>query len=81
MRRLLEGRRLFQCGYPKVRRLLEGDAYLRPCAYKRKYGNVLLIDFVKNTLLNLREVLQYNSLLEKWEEKPRKLQNHFKHIF
>ena len=40
-----------------------------------------MIDFVKNTLLNLIEVLQYNSLLEKWEEKPRKLQNQFKHIF
>ena len=24
---LIRGRRLFQCGYPKVRRLLEGDAY------------------------------------------------------
>ena len=30
---LIRGRRLFQCGYPKVRRLLEGGAYLRPAAY------------------------------------------------
>ena len=36
---LTRGRRLFQCGYPKVRRLLEGGAYLRPGAYQRKYGN------------------------------------------
>ena len=26
-------RRLFQCGYPKVRRLSEGGAYLRPGAH------------------------------------------------
>ena len=38
---LLRGRRLFQCGYPKVRRLLEGGAYLRPGAYQRKYDNLL----------------------------------------
>ena len=24
---LIRGRRLFQCGYPKLRRLFEGDAY------------------------------------------------------
>ena len=24
---LIRGRRLFQCGYPKVRRILEGGAY------------------------------------------------------
>ena len=41
MQRLLEGRRLFQCGYPEVRRLLEGDAYLRPDAYQRKYINFI----------------------------------------
>ena len=35
---LIRGRRLCQCGYPKVRRLLEGGAYLRPGAYQRKYG-------------------------------------------
>ena len=34
---LLRGKRLFQCGYPKVWHLLEGDAYLRPGAYLRKY--------------------------------------------
>ena len=36
---LLEGRHSFKCEYPKVRRLLEGGAYLRPGAYYRKYGN------------------------------------------
>ena len=30
---LVRGRCLFQFGYPKVRRLLEGGAYLRPGAY------------------------------------------------
>ena len=30
---LIRGRRLFQCGRPKGRRLLEGGAYLRPDAY------------------------------------------------
>ena len=29
----IRGRRVFQCQYPKVRRLLEGDTYLRPSAY------------------------------------------------
>ena len=35
---LTRGRRLFQGGYPKVWCLLEGGAYLRPSAYKKKYG-------------------------------------------
>ena len=30
---LIRGRRLFQCGYPKVWRLLESAVYLRPGAY------------------------------------------------
>ena len=30
---LIRGRGLFQCGYPKGRRLLEGGTYLRPGAY------------------------------------------------
>ena len=30
---LIRGRGLFQCGYPKVRRLLQGAVYLRPGAY------------------------------------------------
>ena len=30
---LIRGRRLFHCGYLKVRHLLEGGAYLRPGAY------------------------------------------------
>ena len=30
---LITGRRLFQCGYLKVKRLLEGGAYLKPGAY------------------------------------------------
>ena len=34
----IRGRLLFQSGYPKVRRLLEGDAYLRLCTYQREYG-------------------------------------------
>ena len=38
---LLRRRHLFQCDYPKVRRLLEGGAYLRPGAYQRKYDNLL----------------------------------------
>ena len=29
----IRGRRVFQCQYSKVRRLLEGDTYLRPGAY------------------------------------------------
>ena len=36
---LIRGRRLLQCGYPKVRRLLEGNTFLRPGVYYRKYGN------------------------------------------
>ena len=44
MRRLLEGRRLFQCGYPKVRRLLEEIRYA-DCAFPqnlqtRKLGEI-----------------------------------------
>ena len=35
---LIRGRRFFQCGYPRVRRLLEGGAYLRPGVYQRKCG-------------------------------------------
>ena len=35
---LIRERRLFQCGYQKVRRLLESGAYLRPSSYQRKYG-------------------------------------------
>ena len=30
---LIIGRRLFQCGYSKVQRLLEGGVYLRHCSY------------------------------------------------
>ena len=30
---LVRARRLFQCGYPKVRRFLEDGTYLRPGAY------------------------------------------------
>ena len=30
---LIRGKRLFQSGYPKVRRLLEGSVYLRPGTY------------------------------------------------
>ena len=33
---LLEGRRLFQCGYPKVRRLLEEIWYFPQQKIKRK---------------------------------------------
>ena len=35
---LISIRRLFQCGYPKVQCLLEGEAHLSPDAYQRKYG-------------------------------------------
>ena len=35
---LIRGRRLIQCGYVKVQRLLEGGSYLRPGAYQREYG-------------------------------------------
>ena len=31
--RLIRGRRLFQCGYPRVQHLLEDGAYLRLGAY------------------------------------------------
>ena len=30
---LIRWRRLFQCGHPKLRHLLEGGAYSRPVAY------------------------------------------------
>ena len=30
---LIRGKRLFQCGYPDVRRILEGGTYLKPGAY------------------------------------------------
>ena len=36
---LIRGRRLFQCGYSKVRHLLEGGAYLKAYVYQKKYGN------------------------------------------
>ena len=45
---LIRGRRLFQCGYPKVRHLLESSAYLRPGAYQRKYGIYKQIFLTKN---------------------------------
>ena len=35
---LIRGWRLFQCGHPKVWRLLAGRAYLRLSAHQRKYG-------------------------------------------
>ena len=35
---LIRGGRFFQCGCPKVPRLLEGGAYLRPGVYSRKYS-------------------------------------------
>ena len=41
---LVRERYLFQCGYPKVRRLLEEGASLRPGAYYRKY-NILLLPY------------------------------------
>ena len=34
---VIRGRRFFQCGSPKVRRLQEGSAYLRPGVCLRKY--------------------------------------------
>ena len=39
---LIRGRRLFQCGHPKVRRLLQGGAYLRLGTYLRKYAKLQL---------------------------------------
>ena len=52
---LIRRRCLFQCGYPKVRRLLEGDTYLSPgvCQGKlislRKYGEL----FLKNIIFDV----------------------------
>ena len=34
-------RHLFQCQYPNVQHLLDGDTYLRPGVYWRKYSNLL----------------------------------------
>ena len=54
---LIRGRSLIQCGYPKVRPLLEGGVYLRPGAYQRIYGNCktlktgLNIDSVVNCVI------------------------------
>ena len=45
---LFRGRRLIQCGYPKVRRFLEGGAY------QRKYGNVNGIQSTKKRLKMIR---------------------------
>ena len=47
---LLEERRLFQCEYPKVQRLLEGDAYMRPGAYLRKYGIRIFLKCPENVI-------------------------------
>ena len=39
---LIKGRGLFQCGYPKVRRLLQDGTYLMPGACQRKYGRCIV---------------------------------------
>ena len=36
---LIRDRRLFQCGYPKVRRLFEGGAYFRPASIRENTVN------------------------------------------
>ena len=42
---LIRRRRLIRCGYPKIRCLLGGGAYLRPGGYQKKYGiQVLIVD-------------------------------------
>ena len=46
----IRGRRLFQYGYPKVRRLLENCAYLTPGAYQRKFISYFYIDIHLVTL-------------------------------
>ena len=59
------GRRLFQCGYPKVRRLLEGGAYLRPGAYQRKYGKhviFLLSVYIITSLIMYQSILLENQI-------------------
>ena len=47
---LIRGRRLFQCGCPKLRSLLEGSAYLRAGSYQRKYGNCKLNCLLKTDI-------------------------------
>ena len=45
---VITGKRLFQCGYLEVRRLLEGGIYLRPISYYRKYGIHFTLNLKKN---------------------------------
>ena len=47
---LIRGTRLFQCGYPKVWRLLEASAYFSSGTYHRTHGNC-----TRNTR-NLRQI-------------------------
>ena len=54
---LIRGRRLFQCGYPKVRYLLQGSPYLRLSTYYRKYG----IDLHPFHYLQIPLVLRFQS--------------------
>ena len=55
MRRLLERMGLFHCRYPKVRRLLEGGAYLRPSGNTVKQSDSQIVGFV---IYNLQYDLQ-----------------------
>ena len=48
--KLFRGRRLFQCGYPKERHLLEGGVYLRPMLIR---GNT-----VCNIISELQKILR-----------------------
>ena len=63
--KLVRGRCLFQFGYIKVHRLLEGGAYFRPGAYQRKYGIILLfLDRLSITCWYLYGTLILEQLLE-----------------
>ena len=49
---LIRGGRLFQCGYPKVWRLLEGVTFLRSGTYSRKYDNYCKIKLFSSAILH-----------------------------
>ena len=67
---LIKGRYLFQCGYQKVRRLLEDGASMRPYAYLRKYSTwiyvvtIFLCIFLYDNEINLPTYLPIYHLIK-----------------
>ena len=76
---LIRGKRLLNYGYSKVRHLLEGDAYLNPGAYYRKYGTEpqeLLSGIAKNNKHNQHVIYSWD-LTATLEQQVKPLPNLF----